>query len=388
MKDNQSFSQKSKARNLLKNILISAVIFFVLIGTLEIFLRSTHLFNSRISWAKPDPLLSWVNIPGMTYWHFKENDHPITGKFNKYGFRDREWSLEKPPNTYRIAVLGDSYVEAIQVESENTFLSLAMKALNNNGRIKVELMNFGQSGFTQTEELIILKNKGIQFSPDMVILVFVPGNDIDDISKATAPSNFRSFYHFGSNGELMLDTSFNKTLTFKIKAFISPLKNYSALVSFILERYNVYVSSKRKRVEPTQNTIDGYLSLATNNPAPEFLKSYNQCKLLIRAMADFCFERKIKFMLVTINDGDTYLPEVEKKYKSINATFNASFFEDDLREYAKSLNIEYLGLQSIFRESYKNSGVLLHWGHWNYQGHQIVAEALYDKLNKIIHFNE
>ncbi|MBI5675295.1 MAG: SGNH/GDSL hydrolase family protein [Nitrospirae bacterium] len=371
-----------------KNILMAFCIFTLFIGTFEFLLRTTHLFNARISWAKTDPLFAWVNTPGATYWQLKENDHPITGKINKYGFRDNEWSLAKPPGTYRIAVLGDSYVEALQVESENSFLSLTAQVLNNNRKIKVELMNFGQSGFTQTDELITLKNKVIQFSPDMVILLFVPGNDIDDISKETASSSFRSFYNFDSNGQLILDTSFNKTRSYKIRSLLSPLKQHSALVSLILERYNAYVSSRAQKVTAPQNSIDGYLSLATKSPAPAFLRSYNLCKLLIKTMADICLEKKIKFMLVTIDNGSTYLPNVEGQYKAMDATFNVNFFEDDLSEYAKSLDIEYIGLQRVFRESYQNNSVLLHWGHWNYEGHKLVAEALSDKLNNIIHLNQ
>lgn len=104
----------------------------------------------------------------------KENDHPITGKINSYGWRDKELSLKKPQNTYRIAVLGDSLVEAFQVESDRTFLALTEQQLNEEHKLKVELMNFGHGGYTQSEELLVLENQVEQFSPDMVIVFFSP----------------------------------------------------------------------------------------------------------------------------------------------------------------------------------------------------------------------
>lgn len=100
-------------------------------------------------------------------------------------------------------------------------------------------------------------------------------------------------------------------------------------------------------------------------------------------MAEYCKEKGIQFMLVTI-DTDAYIPEVEKSCKTIDPTFDANFLEDDLKDYATSLNVEYLGLQRLFRQTFENTGVTLHWGHWNYEGHKVVAHALADKLNSII----
>ncbi len=62
--------------------------------------------------------------------------------------------------------------------------------------------------------------------------------------------------------------------------------------------------------------------------------------------------------------------------------------------YAKLLNIEYLGLQRIFRQYYNTSGTFLHWkvgeeyGHWNYQGHKLVANTLSNKLKSIVYLKK
>lgn len=67
-------------------------------------------------------------------------------------------------------------------------------------------MNFGRSGYSQVEELIILKHHIMQFLPDMVILFFVPVNDIRDVSKETSPELLRPFYTLSEKEELKLDT--------------------------------------------------------------------------------------------------------------------------------------------------------------------------------------
>ncbi len=293
MKDNSNFTRKSKIRSTIINILFSFIIFLVFIGTLEILLRTTHLFGAKISWSEPDPLLGWRHTPGRNYWYNKENDHPITGKINSYGWRDKEWSLGKPRNTYRIAVLGDSYVEAFQVESYRTFLALTEQLLNKDHNLRVELMNFGRSGFTQTEELIVLKNEISQFSPDMVVVFFFPRNDIRAVSKETAGDLNRPFYHVSGSGELMLDTNFTEKREFKIKSFINSVKQHSALISFLTERYNAYKKQKRARAKnilKTEDTaalskeIDGYLSLGTSTPDTAYLRNYQLNKILIKGI--------------------------------------------------------------------------------------------------------
>lgn len=390
MKDSSETLKISLLKKIALPIIFSIVVFSVFLFSLEMILRTTHMFGARLSWVIPDPLIGYRYEPGGEYWSLKENDHPITGKFNNYGWRDDDWSLEKPPKTYRIAVLGDSIIEALQVESDAAFLSLTEQMLNQNHELKVDLMNFGRSGFTQTEELLVLKNDVEQFAPDMVILFFLPSNDIRDVNRKTSTDNNRPFYTVSENGELQLDRSFAETRSYKISSFFNRLTVHSALINLIKERYKAYAQQTNadiQNVAVTKDAIqsspvsDGYLSLCTIKPNISYLENYSLNKLLIKAMSDYCKKRGIRFMLVTTNIS-TYVYTPPK-------TFNPIFFEEDLGEYASLLDIDYMGLQSIFAEYFANTGQFLDfskgYGHWNYLGHKIVAETLVNKLNDIIY---
>lgn len=111
--------------------------------------------------------------------------------------------------------MGDSYVEALQVESDRNFLAIAERQLNKENGFEIEIMNFGRSGFTQTEELLVLKNEVIYYAPDMLILFFTPENDIDDVRRETTPGQMRPFFNDLGNGDLQLDTSFAAMPGFK-----------------------------------------------------------------------------------------------------------------------------------------------------------------------------
>jgi hypothetical protein len=385
MRTNSKLTKKSKIRRIAQNILFSLIVFLLFILVLEIVLRTTHLFGARLAYSEPCPILGYRFTPSRKYWYNKENDHPITGRINSYAWRDKEWSIRKPQDTYRIAVLGDSFVQAFQVESDRTFLALTENKLNEDYNLKVELMNFGLGGATQTEELLILKNDIVQFSPDMVLLFFCPLNDIRDVSRETAQQIMRPFYNISENGELILVVSFHEMRAYKVRCFINLFKQHSALISLLCERFSAYQQGSGS--EAASGKIEGFLSLCTDNPDATYLKNYHLNKTLINAMSEHCKAKRIRFMIVCL-DTSAHLPENEEKYATLDSTFNANFFEDDLKIYAKVLNVEYLGLQRIFSHSYECSRIPLHWDHWNYEGHEVVANALANKLKSIIESNE
>src|SRR5438874_2202497 len=61
----------------------------------------------------PDELTGSRLRPGAEAWSRSEGEAYV--KINSRGLRDVEHALQKPQGAYRIAVLGDSYAEAMQV---------------------------------------------------------------------------------------------------------------------------------------------------------------------------------------------------------------------------------------------------------------------------------
>src|SRR5688572_21498917 len=67
-------------------------------------------------WLEYDDVLGGVHRPGVIFRQKDEGDAVI--RINRAGYRDVERSVGKPAGTVRVAVLGDSYVEAGQVDQE------------------------------------------------------------------------------------------------------------------------------------------------------------------------------------------------------------------------------------------------------------------------------
>src|SRR6266487_1384879 len=69
--------------------------------------------------------------PGREGWYSKEGESYI--RINSDGLRDREHARAKPENTLRIAVIGDSYPEALPVSTEEAFWAVMEKQLQQCG---------------------------------------------------------------------------------------------------------------------------------------------------------------------------------------------------------------------------------------------------------------
>ena len=104
-------------------------------------------------------------------------EYDLTVEINSLGFHDVEHRLEPDPSTLRIVVLGDSVPEAIQVPLSQTWWTIAGETLQSAVGRPVEMINLGQGGAGTGKALLLLREYGLGFRPDAVILTYVPGND-------------------------------------------------------------------------------------------------------------------------------------------------------------------------------------------------------------------
>jgi hypothetical protein len=269
------------------------------------------------------------------------------------------------------------------------FTRLAERRLQQRHESPVEVLNFGRSGMTQTDQLLILRRDVLAFSPDIVVLVFVPINDIDEISPRTADDLLRPFYIKGENGKgkngaLILDTGFVERRSFLLKRLINPFKQHSALISLGMERYNLLRRSRRRADVASHGDggITGALTLCTSAPAPIYKENYALNKRIMREIVQACRDHNSRLLLVC--GSWAYKTDDLARRTKDDPSFDMRFFESDLGTMADSLGVAYLGLQSVFENHYQTNRRPLHWEHWNYEGHRLVAESLAGKLETLI----
>ena len=122
-----------------------------------------------------EPVLGWKLRPGLVIERREEGLLPVTETINKLGFRSADRAIEKPADTFRIIVLGDSHTEAYVVSDGETWYELLEKELDKNR--SVEIIPFGVGGWSTDQQLLAYLYYARRFSPDLVILQ-MSDNDI------------------------------------------------------------------------------------------------------------------------------------------------------------------------------------------------------------------
>lgn len=194
-------------------VVLLSVVFALLI--FEVFLRVTGF--SYPTFYRPDAALGYALEPGAEGWQTKEGRAYV--RINSDGLRDREHAKQKPANTLRVALLGDSYAEALQVAWEDAFPPLLEQRLKQcpaaAGR-EVEFINFGVSGYSTAQELLTLRGRVWDYSPDVVLLLVTTNNDVTDNVRAFKEADDIP-YLVQRGEELEPDNSFRDGFKFRLR---------------------------------------------------------------------------------------------------------------------------------------------------------------------------
>lgn len=102
----------------------------------------------------------------------------VAFRTNSRGLRDDEYSIDKPPRTFRIAVVGDSYTMPAGVSLEDAYHSRLERWLNErSSTLRYEFLNFGVAGYFLRQYRAVIHEKAIVYDPDLVLIGFCGRND-------------------------------------------------------------------------------------------------------------------------------------------------------------------------------------------------------------------
>ncbi len=124
----------------------------------------------------PPPLLrGQLTLPGEH--RLRSDEYQVTVQVNREGFVDREWPAGDSGTT-RIALIGDSFVQAAQVSPGRGIGRVLETELENLGAGPVELFSMGVPGAGTATELGVLETYALPLDPDLVLLGFLVSNDV------------------------------------------------------------------------------------------------------------------------------------------------------------------------------------------------------------------
>ena len=94
---------------------------------------------------------------------------------NRWGMRDQDYELVPPPSTYRIALVGPSFVMGSGVSDSQVFEAVLEDRLNavNDGSefAGYQILNFAVAGHSALQELFVLENDALDFQPNAFFFI-------------------------------------------------------------------------------------------------------------------------------------------------------------------------------------------------------------------------
>lgn len=345
-----------------------------------------------------DPVLGNKLRPGVKGYYVAEGKGYVS--INSHGLRDHEHPVGHPADTLRIAVLGDSYAEAKQVNRKEAFWAVMEKELqrciNLRGR-KVEVINFGQSSFGTTQELLTLQKKAWKYSPDVVLLAFTTGNDIADNSRALKQIEYHP-YHVYQGKELKLDDkqtkenwSLKKNSLFRRVIYpweIDKLRVFQIIHNSkeLFWKWWLLQDFVKKTSASGIGQEAGISDTIYREPTSEVWKeAWRVTEGLLLLMRDEVTKKGAQFYVVVLTNGVQVDPDVKRrasyaKFLGVNDLF---YPDNRLQKFCQEHHIPILLLGPSFRDHAVQHKVFLHGfgstlgtGHWNQNGHRLAGKTI------------
>ena len=163
--------------------LVGAAVILLGLG-LEIYFRMQAPFGSISDPSRFAPEVGFIYTPGAEVRSTNNFDYWTVQRANKWGFLDREpTQMPLTPDECRVAFIGDSFVEAVQVPIEQKVqVVIERLATKHAPQLKLSASAFGYSGTGQLNQLPFYDKFARLLKPRIVILVFV-SNDFHNNSK-------------------------------------------------------------------------------------------------------------------------------------------------------------------------------------------------------------
>ncbi|MGD8276237.1 MAG: hypothetical protein PVJ30_09775 [Thiohalocapsa sp.] len=379
------------------SLLLIALVLALLLG--EGLLR---VAGQSYYWAvakRVDPVLGWRPPPQIRAWQRFEGAALV--ETNTLGFRDIDHARRKPPGTLRVAVLGDSFTEAVQVPLHETWWRVMAERLNGDicpVTAEFQALNFAVSGWSTAQSLLAWREHAARFAPDFAVLAFFIGNDFTENHPALNAEPLRPYFRLDA-GQLALDAGFRRQ-----PAYRRATSTLGRARQWLLEHSRIAQLAVQTRDAMRLRGLAGQAAVGSRPSEPEVPSEPGVDNAVYRPPAHGAWEQSWAVteamlgafaaetradgatpVLMLIGTGVQVHPEAR-----VSARFAAALGVSDLGypvrrllDIAERLDLTVLNLPALLADYAEREGLLLHGfvggrpglGHWNPAGHRAAGDA-------------
>lgn len=329
----------------------------VVVALLEVYVRGGRI-ESTLN-TDVDRKIGRVRKANAQYIYY--NEGMSIGEFNEYGYIGPTYHPQKPANTLRIALLGDSYTEGLYMSEDRHFRSLLEEAMQQQFPGKnIQLLNFGRSGFDLSDMYAYEQNFVSQFDPDIVLYLIDPFDFIQRNTDPLVP------YWYLENDSLKLNREFVGSSDHHSYQMVKGVLQQSALLQMLKNAYNLANSDQASsivldKLVPKQEDV---LSHFKNNYRIEDITEQRVSQAIVRRLA-------ARRNVIIINRGSSSWPREIVQWSGISPT-------------------RFVDMGPLFARLNRKGHQARYWkatgqtGHWNVKTQEYVTTFLLNKLSPIL----
>ena len=365
----------AKLKSVLRNIGLVVVSTILSLLLAEWSIRTFYPQQLAVRHTTEDGLV--IHPPGLTTYltEFKQEV-----RFNAMGMRDKDHAKAKPPNTARILVLGDSFMEALQVAFEDSFPSLLELGLRDRLQENVEVINCAVSGWGQDDQLAYLTEIGRAFEPDLILVAMTLHNDVLD--------NMEERFHTLAHDKLVARPLARRPL---LERKILHVKDFFASRSHLAQLLRKW--KIRGEIQNAATALDGHVRelISRNGGSVDLQRGWKLTFELFKRIREVGKSMGADTAIILIPlKAQLQEDSLEEFLNSAGMSIDDVVIDkpqQEMKTFGHEANIEIIDLLPTLRKwtmehrtSEAGASLHLHEGHWNVDGHILAAKSAVDEL--------
>lgn len=320
----------------------------------------------------------WFVTPSKEYFSYIEA--------NKEGFYDTNHSIDKPTNTYRVLLLGDSFVASLQTSKDKTFGQQLENHLNSLGLPKrIEVISIGMGDTGTAQQYLALKEFGLKYHPDLVIQMFLTANDLKNNWPELQQDPYRPYFKLDENNQLA-KLPFSLKSERQLQSLKEQIKNLR-IIELLLAARQTWQEQKTNK--SADYPVDYHVYDRQYNP--QYQQAWQITQELLLATKTVSEQSGSKYLLTVLANNEQVNNEVWAKLQEVYPNLKTADLDLEqpdkilsqfCTEQQLSCNFMLPDFQSYFAS---NEHPQLHYrydGHWNELGTKVAVTSLVEYLKE------
>ena len=358
---------------------------------------------------EPDPEVGWILQPSQVAYR-ESLDFRVVLEVNAEGMRNQEVTLDKEPGVFRIAVLGDSYMEASHVDYDDAF-PMALEAKLRAQGYPVEVLNFGVAAYGNLQAKLRLERDALEYDPDLILYGFYSENDLIENHEALTlrlwgPDDWRTFARpyaeLDADGELVVIPPNYEQARAVFEEYLTMTRPFIMRLPFL------DTSVTRQTVRQVRRSLAQRVSKPGHDPNISlgcYLEAYHPPlrrdqdmteaqyaqywaearalkETILAEMQGIAQTHDLPMAVFTVPSKAQVEPAYQERIHELypELDFDWRMTERALLALADREGFHVLDLVPIFQDEHARTGEMLHYSredvHWNPTGHRFAAEEV------------